>query len=207
MKGNFYDPIAFFYDPLSKVLGKSYQNSKYIFLDRIGRGDKVLYLGGGTGANLSSILEHIGEEGKIFYMEASRSMIEKARNRLTSDQASQIIFLHRADFSEIPFEKFDLVLTQFFLDILPDDEIVKLFEELEQRMSQDARWIFVDFFSVAERKWLIKLMIAFFRIFTGNLRKDLPDYSRHFAHYGWTIDERISLDMGFIEAWVMRRLR
>src|SRR5690606_39610469 len=73
MKGNFYDPIAFFYDPLSKVLGKSYQNSKYIFLDRIGRGDKVLYLGGGTGANLSSILEHIGEEGKIFYMEASRS--------------------------------------------------------------------------------------------------------------------------------------
>src|SRR5690606_12206894 len=112
----------------------------------------------------------------IFYMEASRSMIEKARNRLTSDQASQIIFLHRADFSEIPFEKFDLVLTQFFLDILPDDEIVKLFEELEQRMSQDARWIFVDFFSVAERKWLIKLMIAFFRIFTGNLRKDLPDY-------------------------------
>src|SRR5690554_4130776 len=202
---NTYDRIASFYDCLSLVLGKPYRESKSIFLEKLEKGHQVLYLGGGTGINLPLILEKIGREGKVFYMEASPKMIKKARSRLTCEEASCVAFLHRSDFSKIPLDAFDVVLTQFFLDILPDYEIEKLLQEVEQRAKQDARWIFLDFFPLAGRKWLIKLMILFFKVFTGNLRSELPNYGFYFAYYGWEIQERKLIDKGFIQGWLLKR--
>lgn len=204
MKWN-YDPLAPYYDFLSNILGKAYKDSKLLFLDRLKNGDQVLYIGGGTGANLPRILERIGRTGKVYYMEASSQMIEKARKRVKPEQLFRIVFLHQSDFSKIPIETYDVVLTQFFLDILPDDEIKELFQELDKRLSPNTRWIFVDFFPVSGRKWLIKIMIWFFRLSTGNPRKDLPDYARYFGYYGWEVEEKKSLSGGFMQAWLLKR--
>lgn len=205
MKGHSYDPIAPFYDFFSLALGKPYQNSKSVFLNKMGSGDKILYLGGGTGANLPFILEQIGPKGRIFYMEASAKMIRKGKSRVKPDQLSQIVFLHQSDFSKIPHETYDVVLTQFFLDILSDEEIEKLFQELGQRINSNTKWIFLDFFPITKKKWLVQLMIRFFRWTTGNPRKDLPDYGHYFEYYGWEIEGKKSLQGGFIEAWLLKR--
>lgn len=134
-------------------------------------------------------------------------MIGKAKKRTTPERRSSVVFLHQSEFSKIPEHTYDVVLTQFFLDILPEDEIEKLFKELDKRVSPNTRWIFVDFFPVAGRKWLIKIMIWFFRLSTGNPRKDLPDYGRYFRNYGWEIKEQKWLQKGFIQAWVLKRGR
>src|SRR5690606_13024645 len=126
MKGDSYDPIAPYYDFLSLVLGKSYRNSKSAFLENLDIGNQVLYIGGGTGGNLAEISDRIGETGKVYFMEASAKMIEKAKNKLPPTLKSRIIFLHESDFATIPLETFDVVLTQYFLDILPDSNIHKL---------------------------------------------------------------------------------
>lgn len=205
MKGHSYDPIAPLYDFLSRVLGKPYQNSKSIFLDKMGRGNKVLYLGGGTGANLPFILEQIGPKGSVFYVEASAKMIRKAKGRVKPDQLPQIRFLHQSDFSRIPLRTYDVILTQFFLDILPDHEINRLFEEVGRRTDSSSQWIFLDFFPIVEKKRLIRLMIAFFRGTTGNPRKDLPDYTRYFESHGWKMEEKEMLQRGFIQAWLLKK--
>lgn len=202
---NSYDRLAPYYDFISLVLGKSYRASKSVFLDRLKEGDQVLYLGGGTGANLPEILGHIGPAGSVDYIESSGQMIEKARKRLTPEQLSSIFFLHQSEFSKIPKRTYDVVLTQFFLDILQQDEIEKLFDELDRRVDLDTRWIFLDFFPVDGKKWLIKTMIWFFRLSTKNPRKDLPDYARYFRNYGWEVEEKKWLQKDFIQAWVLKR--
>jgi len=205
MKGDSYDPIAPYYDFLSLVLGKSYRNSKSAFLENLDIGNQVLYIGGGTGGNLAEISDRIGETGKVYFMEASAKMIEKAKNKLPPTLKSRIIFLHESDFATIPLETFDVVLTQYFLDILPDSNIHKLFKEIGRRTHDHSRWIFVDFFEVRGKRWLIQLMIHFFRVFTGNPRKDLPDYGYYFENYGWGIHERKSFDHRFIQAWLLKK--
>lgn len=205
MKPNVYDALAPYYDYLSLLLGPAYKASKRLFLDRLREGDQVLYLGGGTGANLPEILGRIGSHGRVHYIEASAQMIEKARKQLTPEQLSSIVFLHQSEFSKIPKCTYDVVLTQFFLDILPEDDIEKLFKELDRRIDSDTRWIFLDFFPAVGRKWLIKTMIWFFRLSTRNPRKDLPDYARYFVHYGWELEEKKWLHEGFIQAWVLKR--
>src|SRR5690554_1216795 len=82
MKADPYDPIASYYDFLSQALGKPYRESKTLFLEMLEEGDKVLYLGGGTGRNLPVILERIGESGKIIYIEAASRMIEQAEKSI-----------------------------------------------------------------------------------------------------------------------------
>ena len=207
MKRNTYDALAPYYDFLSLLLGKSYRESKLLYLDQLKEGDQVLYLGGGTGSNLPEILGRIGPDGSVHYIEASCQMIKKAKKRVTPEQRSSIVFLHQSEFSKIPEHTYDVVLTQFFLDILPEDEIEKLFKELDKRVSPNTRWVFLDFFPVAGRKWLIKIMIWFFRLSTGNPRKDLPAYAYYFGYYGWEVEEKKSLKSGFIQAWLLKRGR
>src|SRR5690606_4501955 len=174
-------------------------------LEKLQEGDKVLYLGGGTGRNLSAILDRVGDSGKVFYMESSVQMIEKAKKKISLGLEYRVNFLHQSDFTAIPLETFDVVVTQYFLDILPDRSIHRLFQEINKRPHNNRQWIFVDFFEVKGKKWLINLMIYFSKFFTGNPRKDLPDYGHYFAYYGWTIHEKKSFDKGFIQGWLMKR--
>ena len=206
MKRNPYDQIAEVYDPLARILGSSYLNSKYLFLEEINAGDKVLYLGGGTGINLPLIVEKIGEKGKVVYMEVSGEMIKKTKSRISVPLLPRVEFLQQGDFSKIPKEKFDTVLTQYFLDILSDEEIHRLFQNINPRINEKTQWIFLDFFNTQKKRVWIKLMIGFFRLFAGNPRKDLPDYLGYFESYGWRIKKTKSFEKGFIQSWLLERL-
>src|SRR5690606_28622681 len=110
-----------------------------------------------------------------------------------------------SDFNKIHREKYDLVLTQYILDILEDREIHALFYAINQRTDGDSKWIFLDFFRVKGKKILLDVMILFFRFLTQNPRKDLPDYGQFFLQYNWGIEEKLSLKKGFIQAWVLGR--
>ena len=203
MKRNPYDQIARVYDPISKILGSTYLNSKYLFLEEIDAGDKVLYLGGGTGVNFASIVKRVGQNGKVTYMEWSGEMMKKAKKRIPVSILHRVEFLQQGDFSKIPDEKYDKVLTQYFLDILSDEEIHQLFQHVNLKVGEKSRWIFLDFFDVRGKKLWLRIMIGFFRMFAGSPRKDLPEYFTHFESYGWKIKKTKSFKNGFIQSWLL----
>lgn len=205
MKRNPYDRLAGIYDPLSRVLGRTYLNSKSLFLEEIKAGDKILYLGGGTGANLPTIVERIGDNGKVVYVELSGEMIKKAKSRISVSALDRVDFLQQGDFSKIPNEKYNKILTQYFLDILSDEEIQRLFYHINLRVDEKTQWIFLDFFNIKGKRVWLSIMIGFFRLFARNPRKDLPEYFDYFESYGWKIRKIKSIKNGFIRSWLLHK--
>jgi ubiquinone/menaquinone biosynthesis C-methylase UbiE len=192
--------LAPFYDWLAGfILGEAFKRSQYLFLYTINKGDRILILGGGTGKNLKEILKRTGESGELCFVEASPSMLAKAKKRVKWEGEPRIQFLCTSDFKAIPNKKFDLVITQYFLDVLRDAELERLFEAIGQRSGPGTRWLFVDFFSKRSKLGLIKLMLLSFRYLASHPRKDFPDYRVFFEKYGWELKEVCQLQNGFIQ--------
>ncbi|WP_236252696.1 class I SAM-dependent methyltransferase [Echinicola sp. 20G] len=203
MERNLYDKVVFFYDQLAAlILGKGYRESKLTFLDQINNGDKVLIVGGGTGSNLPQIVSRVGKEGKVYYVEASEKMIKKAKKNTKAVGHGNIEFIHQSDFHDLPLKKFDVIITQYLMDILPEKELDNLFGELQKRVRQNTKWVFTDFFDKPGRRWLQFVMIQFFRITTKNPRNDLPNYKFFFDKYGWNISDSKNHKGGWIRSWL-----
>ncbi|WP_162416356.1 class I SAM-dependent methyltransferase [Cyclobacterium roseum] len=193
--------LAPFYEFFSiTVIGPDFQQSKQAFLDRIQKGDTVLVLGGGTGAILPQILNQIGSTGRILYMEASGSMIKRSKQKVDRHASRQIQWIHSSRFEELPPLKSDVIICQYFLDVLSDERIDQLFKELDSRVHSETKWIFTDFFPKANRKWLLYFLILVFRLLAGHSRKDLPDYPSFFQKWGWEPVHRIPFQQGFFQA-------
>lgn len=193
--------LAPIYDRLAGVfLGKVFKRSHYIFMDTINKGDRILILGGGTGKNLNEILKRTGASGRLYFVEASPSMMVRAKKRIKEEEKSKVQFCCTGDFNITPKMKFDLVITQYFLDVLRDEELERLFEEIGKRANPGTRWFFVDFFSEKSKRGLIKMMLFSFRYLTSHPRKDLPDYGEFFEKYGWDLKGECHLQKGFIQA-------
>jgi len=206
MEKNRYDKVVFFYDQLAGfVLGKEYLRSKCAFLESIQPGELVLYIGGGSGENLALIQQRVGENGKVLFVEASQKMIEKAKRRQDHQYSNNVEFLHLSAFNQLPNCEFDFVITQYFLDILSDQEIDYLFEEVGKRAHVGSKWLLVDFFDRKRRRWLQFLMVMFFKLFTKNPRRDLPEYHRFFAMHGWELQEEKMFKRNWIKSIVFRK--
>jgi SAM-dependent methyltransferase len=202
---NAYNRIAWIYDRLSRwYLGRQFPKSKYIYLDSIRTGQTVLILGGGTGENLPEIVERIGAQGKVYFMDASKAMIEKAKGRFKRVPPN-IQFIHCADFSQIRTVNPDVILTQYFLDVLSNKQLEILFDQLAEVDNKHTEWIFVDFYGIPEKRRLIKMLIGIFRIAVDHPRKDLPDYAHYFDRWGWKEKESCRFMDGFIQAKVYKR--
>ncbi len=193
--------LAPFYDRLAGVfLGKAFKRSQFIFMDSIKRGDSILILGGGTGKNLKEILKMTGNSGRLCFVEASPSMMAKAKNRVKEEKKPMVQFCCTGDFNSIPKMKFDLVITQYFLDVLRNEDLEWLFQEIGKRANPGTRWLFVDFFPEKSKWGLIKMMLFSFRYLASHPRRDLPDYGVFFEKYGWDLKGECHLQKGFIQA-------
>lgn len=202
---NAYNRIAWIYDRLSRwCLGRQFTQSQYIYLDSIRTGQTVLILGGGSGENLPEIVEAIGAKGRIYFMDASSKMIERAKGRL-KPVPPNIQFIHSADFSRICTANPDVILTQYFLDVLSNEQLEILFEQLAEVGDKHTEWIFVDFYGIPEKRWLIRILIGLFRIAVDHPRNDLPDYAYYFDRWGWKEKKGCSFMEGFIQAKVYKR--
>ncbi|MBI0401286.1 class I SAM-dependent methyltransferase [Cyclobacterium marinum] len=200
---NSYNFIAPFYDTLATlVLGHKFHESKWAFLDIIQPGATVLVVGGGTGANLPEILNRCGKEGKVIYMEASEKMIDKAFQSIPQDLQNRVEFICRADFKFQEKYNFDVIVTQFLLDVLTDKAIKELFKEVNKRVTPNSKWLFLDFFPLKGKSFLIWVMITSFGVLTKHPRKELPDYRVFFAKGGWKEAKVRFFENGFYQAKV-----
>ncbi len=201
MSINSYDFIAPFYDPLSSLLlGNSYRQSKHTFFECITPNMNIWCLGGGTGNMLPTLLSMNAPNGKVIYTESSQKMLELAKKRVPEQQTRRVIFHYNDTFDWPISARADMIICQYFLDVLTDFQLNALFSKLGTVTHPATRMLFVDFYPLPSKSLLLYTMIHTFGWATGHPRKDLPDYAYYFTKYGWVTDEERNFENGFIKA-------
>ena len=74
------------------------------------KGDSVLEVGIGTGANAPNMFDRIGKEGKIFGMDISESMLKKCRKNMEKERIKVELKLGNAENLPYKDNSFDAVL-------------------------------------------------------------------------------------------------
>jgi len=84
------------------------------------RGETALDTGCGTGWNLGELVKKAGPEGKIYGLDCSESMLNKAQEKVDSFGWKNVILIKDyAEKYELP-EKVDLILFSYSLTMIPD---------------------------------------------------------------------------------------
>ncbi|MBS1951921.1 MAG: hypothetical protein OJF59_001374 [Cytophagales bacterium] len=201
MEANDFDPVAKSYDRLARlVFGKSIMRAQKYFLNHTPDHANVLILGGGTGWLLKELLL-IKPDVNVCYIEASLKMLSMAKEKVKGNR--QVQFIHGTE-NDIPSSaRFECVITNFYLDLFPDEIQEQVILKIKKTISPDAKWIAVDF---VEQAWwhsvLLKLMYFFFRTTCNIESNKLPHWNEALQTSG-AIKKESKLFYGkFIEATV-----
>jgi tRNA (cmo5U34)-methyltransferase len=202
---NGFDRIALVYDLLARlVFGRSIINSQKFFLNKIEDHHNVLILGGGSGWLLAELLT-IKPECKVWYIEASEKMIDLSQKKV--DSKSSIHFIHGTE-ADIPSSiKYDVVISNFYLDLFTDEQLTDVTHKIISSLSPGSQWIATDFVERNKgwQKLLLKLMYYFFRIICHIGSRKLPQWNKAILASGIKkIESRLFYD-GFIETALYQR--
>lgn len=200
-----FNRIASSYDFLARlVFGKNMVDVQEYSLKEIKDGDRILILGGGTGWILNSINENC-PPGEIWYVDISDKMIKYAKSKVVDK--INIHFIHGTieDIAEV--EKFDVVITNFFLDVFSEKQLESLIPKTMERIKPDGLWLCSDFIATGKfgHQLMLSLMYLFFKL-TVNLRnKKLPNWEAQLCKSGLVLLKEKEFLKGFMKATVFRK--
>ena len=174
-----FNAIAPFYDGLAKLMYRTKLNdAKVHFLNQLKPNQTILVLGGGTGWLLEQ-LDALNLSLKVTFVEASPKMIRYAKKRKVHNLS--IEFEERYfDASFLSEVKYDVVFTNFFLDLFEGLELKRLIQHISTLIVKDGTWILTDFYLGKKSSWrkhlLLWFMYRFFNLFSGLKTKKLEDF-------------------------------
>jgi len=175
MKSNDFDKIAFVYDRLAGlVFGKSIVDSQKVFFDKIPAEARILIMGGGSGRILQELFS-ANPKIEVCYIDASAKMISHTKHRMRNDMRIEFIVGTEND---IPDRSFDVIVTNFYLDLFKAESLLSVLRKLKNVMGPNSLWIVTDF---TDKKWwhrlMIKVMYIFFRVTARIEASKLPDWN------------------------------
>ncbi len=199
-----FDRLAPAYAFLSKIIfGNSIQKSQLHFLNYISPDDRILVLGGGSGDLLKSILKTYPEL-IIDYIDISPKMLELARKK--NPIALNVKFIEGTE-QNIPEVSYPVVITNFYLDLFPDEILTNVIYRIKKSVRPSARWLVTDF--VDEKSWhqlMLWIMYRFFRVTTGIEANRLPGWKVALEKSGVHEVESANYYGGFIRSSVYKIL-
>jgi len=138
-----YNWIAPIYD-IFALLMESKARRKALEMMNLQDGEKVLEVAIGTGLNLMEIVKR-NPNGWVEGVDISPKMLEKARQRLLK-LGSRNFKLHLCDCRNLPFENnsFDIVISQYLLDILPVEDFIPVLQEFKRVLKNGGRLVLVN---------------------------------------------------------------
>ena len=174
MKKSSFDKLAPWYHFLETIsFGNQLQQCRISQIAELKEVKNVLILGDGNGRFLESLLKS-NCNAEIESLDISSNMIGLANARITPlPNNSQVVFIHTDVFDwNFPKCKYDLVVTNFFLDCFTYSELTNLLEKISLSLKPQGKLIYGDF--NVPNSLLIKTltslllygMYLFFRIFT-----------------------------------------
>lgn len=199
-----FDRLAPFYRAMEFLAaGGKLQRCRLAFLDEIPPPRQVLLAGEGHGRFLPECVRRF-PEARIVVVDASARMLEIARGKVASERVE----FRQADLRawDGPNGQFDLIVTHFFLDCFPPDELAAVVAALGKLAAPKANWLLADF-EIAPGGWakkrsrvILALLYAFFRTTCGLKARALvpPDHDLQLA--GFSRKCRLTFDWGLLKS-------
>ena len=201
---NGFDAVAGIYDGLARlVYGKSIRAAQLHFLHVISPDAKVLILGGGTGWLLRELL--VRNPGcSVWYVEASAWMVAATREKVTGE--SRVIFIHGTE-EDVPAEVvFDVVITNFFLDLFTLPSLLRVVKRLRKPLRAGGYWLAADFVDTGKfwQRGLLRVMFLFFRFAARIESRELANWQGALSMCGIKETDVKYFYGGFIRSGVYR---
>lgn len=193
MAENSFDRIAWAYDSLAHlVFFGAIKRAQLSLLHKIPKNANLLIIGGGSGWILTE-LDRLGISISVDYIEASGQMLKKTQQHQPFNHI-KVSFIHGTQES-IPVNAFyDVVITNFFLDVFSPANLPGVMAHLDRYLNPVGKWIMTDF--VDNGKWwqrlLVKIMYVFFRATTDLEGAQLLNFDTYFHHLGYNKSEQKS---------------
>lgn len=205
---NGFNTIARVYDFLARlVFGHELHTSQLVYLKKILPHANVLILGGGTGRILLPIFR-ASPTCSVYYVEASEVMIQLAKRRGDQTKNFTVHFIHGTQ-NDIPNDvQFDVVITNFFLDMFSTETATGVVDRLKSCLTEKGIWIATDFVKTTnwKHKMLLQVMYLFFHAFAGIEAKQLPKWEEQLKMNGLQEMESTLFVGGFVKtAWYRRK--
>jgi len=209
---NNFNLIAPFYDLLGYLIfGNSLKKSQLSHLKMVSSGSRVLLLGDGSGYVLQYLLKY-NNCAKIDYIDASSRMAEQAKDRIKITRSTTKINFIIKKMEDVDItEKYDVVITSFFLDLFEENKLRLILSKVDQCTNEDGYLIVTDFKIKKDnlhsywQKLLVKAMILFFKI-TSNIEiKQLQDIWKTIESFHFQESEASDFYKGMIRSSVFSK--
>ena len=201
-----YDALAPIYATLERLsFGRALQRARCAPLQSEAAPANVLVLGDGDGRFLEQAVK-AWPSATFVMVDQSEAMLAMAKRRVDT---RRVRFL-QADVGDnlgvIEGERFDAVVSHFFLDCFTATTIKRLVPDVAARLSSHAQWFVSDF---AAKAWwqrgLLWLMYRFFHNLTETEAWRLPEYGEVLSRAGFSSARLGNWRAGFVVADVWRR--
>ena len=156
-----YNWIAPIYD-LFGILMESKARQRAINMAAIKNGETILEVAFGTGLNFVEILKR-NPQGWVNGIDVSMKMLERARKRI-SKTGQDNYTLYLGDCRHLPFEDgtFDILMTQYLLDILPVEDFIPILLEFSRVLKDGGRIVLANM--TKGERWLNKIYEEIYKL-------------------------------------------
>jgi len=191
-----FDPIARPYRWLEYLtLGRTLERCRLHYLPSLLQQKRALILGDGDGRFLAHLLAQ-NPQLQADAVDTSAAMLELLRRRCEAavSNTAPHLQIHHTDalaFSPTHGEKYDLVVTHFFLDCLTQPDLEAVIARIVPTLAPNALWLLSDFRIPAgpmhlPAKIIVCALYLAFRILTGLRTTRLPDHATPLTQAGLT---------------------
>jgi ubiquinone/menaquinone biosynthesis C-methylase UbiE len=204
---NRFDWIADRYDALAQfIFGQAINDSQLSFLGDIAPDARILVVGGGTGNMLEPLLT-VNGTCEICYVEASARMISIAREKIDPSLMTRVHFLHGTHQTLSAGRKFDVIITNFFLDMYPSERLAEICNGLYPKLKEEGVWFVADFIQTGKfwHQLLLWLMYRFFSLTDSIEAVKLPAWERLLSNTGLSEIKSVLFYKGFIKSAVFQK--
>jgi len=193
------------------AFGRDLERARFSFLDQLSGCQSILILGEGDGRCLARLIK-IATQARIQCVDRSAAMLAGAATRLGSDAERSRVTFREADALTLDFstERYDAVLTLFFLDCFTPEEVETLVRHLQPSLTPEAKWLFADFdipenrgaFAKVRARFWLWILITFFRWQTQHTAKALPPSETILRRAGFRLASEKIFQFGLVRSAV-----
>ena len=205
-----FDRIAGLYRLLEYIsMGRLLEKMRFTFVQRMHHAKKALVLGDGDGRFTEKLLRENGVV-RVTAIDISTEMLRLMRERCSwAGGRLETVRSDALSFCQEDSQQYDLVVTHFFLDCLPQSEVDELAALVALSTEPGAVWVLSEFAIPRNAmrlpaRLLVRGLYAAFRVMTGLRTSRLPDHANALRRAGFMRMDMQSRMAGILyaEHWV-----